>query len=91
VVPPGSGCAIALMRNPEAAGSLQGLHLIVNDIEAASAELAGRGAAASEPFHFVDGAQTPGPDPKRSDYGTFLTFADPDGTGWLVQEVGHQP
>ena len=91
VVPPGSACAIALMRNPDAAGSLQGLHLIVNDIEAASAELASRGVAASEAFHIEDGAQAAGPDPKRSDYGTFLTFADPDGTGWLVQEVGHQP
>jgi hypothetical protein len=75
----------------QAAGSLQGLHLIVDDIEAASAELSSGGVTATEPFHFEDGAHTPGPDPKRSDYGTFLSFTDPDGTGWLVQEVGHTP
>jgi len=89
VVPPGSACAIALMRNPDAAGSLQGLHLVVNDIEAARADLASQGVAASELFHFVDGAQLPGPDEKRGDYSTFMSFADPDGTGWMVQEVGH--
>ncbi len=90
VLPPGSGCAIALMRNPAAAGSLQGLHLVVNDIEAARAELASRGVAASEPFHVTDGAQVPGVDAERRDYSTFMPFTDPDGTGWLVQEVGHK-
>ena len=89
VLPPGSACAIALMRNPDAAGSVQGLHLVVNDIEAARAELAGRGIAAGELFHFEDGAQVSGPDAKRGDYGTFMSFADPDGTGWMVQEAGH--
>jgi catechol 2,3-dioxygenase-like lactoylglutathione lyase family enzyme len=91
LLPQGSACAIALMRNAEAAGSLQGLHLVVSDIDAARAELVSREVAASELFHFEDGAPTPGADPERSDYGTFLTFADPDGTGWMVQEVGHAP
>jgi catechol 2,3-dioxygenase-like lactoylglutathione lyase family enzyme len=87
LTPPGSGCSITLMRNLEAPGSLQGLHLIVTDIEAARAELVGRGVAASEIFHFVDGRQSHGPHPERADYGSFLSFSDPDGTGWLVQEV----
>jgi hypothetical protein len=42
----------------------------------------------SEVFHFDEGGQTDGPDPERRDYGSFLSFADPDGNGWLVQEVG---
>jgi catechol 2,3-dioxygenase-like lactoylglutathione lyase family enzyme len=86
--PPGSACAIALMRNTgPAAGSVQGLHLIVRDIEAARGELAGRGTAVSELFHFEDGRQGPGPDPARASYNSFFSFADPDGNGWLVQEV----
>ncbi len=89
LTPPGSGCSIALMRNPEAAGSLQGLHLVVRDIDAARAELTGRGVEAGEVFHYDAGGQVPGPDPNRGDYASFLSFQDPDGTGWLVQEVGH--
>ncbi len=89
VLPPGSACAVALMRNPSAAGSLQGLHLVVSDIDAARAELVNREVAASELFHIEDGSQTPGPDRDRRDYSTFMTFTDPDGTGWMVQEVGH--
>jgi catechol 2,3-dioxygenase-like lactoylglutathione lyase family enzyme len=88
VVPPGSDCAIALMRNPDAAGSVQGLHLVVDDIEEARAELVGRGVEAGEPFHVgQDGQQGQGVDPERRSYATFLPFSDPDGTGWLVQEV----
>jgi catechol 2,3-dioxygenase-like lactoylglutathione lyase family enzyme len=87
LTPPGSACSIAVMKNPDAAGSLQGLHLIVPDIEAARSELAGRGAAPSEIFHFGAGGQVPGPDPERRDYNSFLSFSDPDGNGWLVQEV----
>ena len=87
VTPPGSACSIALMRNQQAPGSLQGLHLIVSDIEAARSELAERGANPSEFFHFEEGGQTPGPDPERRSYNTFLSFSDPDGNGWLVQEV----
>src|SRR5215470_19454344 len=87
LTPPGSACSVTLMRNEEAAGSVQGLHLIVPDIEAAHAELKGRGASISEFFHFEVGGQVSGLDPQRSDYGSFFSFADPDGNGWLVQEV----
>jgi predicted enzyme related to lactoylglutathione lyase len=87
VTPPGSACSVTLMRNEEAAGTVQGLHLVVPDIDAARAELLGRGADVSEIFHFGAGGQQPGPDPARADYGSFLSFSDPDGNGWLVQEV----
>ena len=85
--PPGSGCSIILMANPGAARRVQGLHLVVIDVEAARDELAGRGVDVSEPFHFGADGQEPGLDPERRDYGSFLSFADPDGNGWLVQEV----
>jgi predicted enzyme related to lactoylglutathione lyase len=88
VTPPGSACSIAVMRNPQAAGNLQGLHLIVSDIDAAHAELVRRGTDVSEPFHFEDGKQVEGPHAQRGDYETFMAFSDPDGNGWLVQEVG---
>jgi catechol 2,3-dioxygenase-like lactoylglutathione lyase family enzyme len=87
LTPPGSACSIALMRNPDAAGTVQGLHLVVADIDAARAELTTRGVGISEPFHFAEHGQTPGPHPERADYGTFCSFADPDGNSWLVQEV----
>jgi len=60
----------------------------VNDIEAARAQLVERGVDVSEPFHFTAEGQQTGPSPKRADYESFLTFADPDGNGWTVQEVG---
>jgi catechol 2,3-dioxygenase-like lactoylglutathione lyase family enzyme len=85
--PPGSACSVTLMRNPDAAGSLQGLHLVVDDIDEARAELTGRGVEASEIFHFGPAGQTPGHHPQRASYDSFLSFADPDGNGWLVQEV----
>ena len=85
--PPGSACAIAVMKQPDRAGSVLGLHLIVTDIEAARDELLGRGVAVSEPYHFGEEGQMPGPDPERRDYNSFLSFEDPDGNGWLVQEV----
>jgi catechol 2,3-dioxygenase-like lactoylglutathione lyase family enzyme len=86
--PPGSACSIALMRGTDgSAGSLKGLHLIVEDIDAARAELLGRGAEVSELFHFEDGRQLPGPDAQRASYNSFFSFADPDGNTWLVQEV----
>jgi catechol 2,3-dioxygenase-like lactoylglutathione lyase family enzyme len=85
--PPGSACAVTLMKNLDAAGSVGGLHLMVSDCAAARAELVGRGVEVSEPFHFGAAGQSPGPDPERRDYGTFLSFADPDGNGWLVQEI----
>jgi predicted enzyme related to lactoylglutathione lyase len=87
LTPPGSACSVTLMRNDRAAGSLQGLHLVVTDIDAARAELAERGLDISEVFHFGPGGQLPGPDPQRGDYGSYLSFNDPDGNGWMVQEV----
>jgi len=87
LTPPGSACSIALMRNTDRAGSLEGLHLVVPDMDKARAELVDRGVKASEPYHFDNGQQTPGADPERRDYGTFMSFSDPDGNGWLVQEV----
>jgi catechol 2,3-dioxygenase-like lactoylglutathione lyase family enzyme len=88
VVPPGSACAIAVMKNAQAAGSVQGLHLVVSDIDAAHAELVDRGIDLSDLFHFEDGKQMPGSDPGHGDYNTFFSFGDPDGNGWMVQEVG---
>ncbi|MGI8855065.1 MAG: VOC family protein [Thermomicrobiales bacterium] len=87
LTPPGSACSIVLMRNTEAAGSVQGLQLVVADIDAARAALVERGTDVSDLFHFEAGGQMPGPDPQRSDYNSFLSFNDPDGNGWLVQEV----
>lgn len=90
LTPPGSACSVTLMKNP-AAGSLQGLHLIVDDIETARDELARRQVDVSEIFHFRDGRQVSGPDPNRGDYESFLSFSDPDGNGWMVQEVRGSP
>jgi catechol 2,3-dioxygenase-like lactoylglutathione lyase family enzyme len=87
LTPQGSACSVTLMRNPDAAGSVHGLHLVVDDIDAARAELTGRGVEASEVFHFGPAGQTPGHDPQRASYGSFVSFSDPDGNGWLVQEV----
>ena len=63
------------------------LTVVVNDIEAARAELVDRGVDVSEPFHVGAEGQTPGLHPERADYGTFASFKDPDGNGWLIQEV----
>jgi predicted enzyme related to lactoylglutathione lyase len=87
LTPPGSRCSITLMTNPESAGSVNGLHLIVSDIDRARAELVERGAEVSEPYHHTSTGETPGAHPERVDYGTFLSLRDPDGNGWLVQEV----
>jgi catechol 2,3-dioxygenase-like lactoylglutathione lyase family enzyme len=87
LTPPGSACAIAVMKQPERAGSLLGLHLIVSDIDAARSELVERGVETSEVFHFDEGGQQGGHDPQRRDYNSFISFSDPDGNGWLVQEV----
>jgi len=87
LTPPGSACSIAIMRNTESAGSAQGLHLVVTDIDVAHTELSARGVDVSDLFHFGPSGQTPGPDPERRDYNSFLSFSDPDGNGWMVQEV----
>jgi catechol 2,3-dioxygenase-like lactoylglutathione lyase family enzyme len=86
LTPRGSACSIALMKNASA-GSVQGLHLVVRDIEAASAELTQRGIDTTDIFHFEGANQVPGADPQRSDYNSWIAFSDPDGNGWMVQEV----
>ena len=87
LTPPGSACSITLMRNTEAPGSVQGVHLVVSDIDAARTELVERGTDVSDLYHFEAGGQMPGPDPQRSNYNSFFSFNDPDGNGWLVQEI----
>jgi catechol 2,3-dioxygenase-like lactoylglutathione lyase family enzyme len=95
--PPGSPCSIIFGRGVTSAvpGSAQGLHLIVSDIEAARADLVGRGVDVSEVFHDVGGVfhqagqkgRLSGPDGARRSYASFASFSDPDGNGWLFQEV----
>jgi catechol 2,3-dioxygenase-like lactoylglutathione lyase family enzyme len=88
LTPAGSACSITLMRNAQRAGAVQGLHLVVDDIQAACADLASKGVEIGEPFHFGPQGQAPGPHPQRLRYGSFASFSDPDGNGWLLQEVG---
>ena len=89
LVPPGSAAAIAIGTGISSMppGSLQGLHLCVSDIEAARDQLVSRGVEVGDPFHFNEAGQTPGLDPERGSYATFMPFQDPDGNTWLVQEV----
>src|SRR3984893_2689245 len=89
--PPGSGCSVSFGRGITVAapGSAVGA-LIVSDIKAAHDELIRRDIATSEMWHgasFPLEARLPGPAPKRTSYGSFFAFADPDGNAWLVQEV----
>jgi catechol 2,3-dioxygenase-like lactoylglutathione lyase family enzyme len=95
--PPGSEASIVIGEGITEArpGSAQGLQLVVRDIEAARAELIGRGVDVGEVFHDKGGIfyhlgtewQVIGPEPNRSDYGSFARFKDPDGNGWVLQEV----
>ena len=100
--PPGSGASVIFGKNLTAAapGSAQGLYLVVSDIGAARQELLRRGVEVSETFHSADdaytGADEPylfgssrvgGPDPERRSYRSHASFGDPDGNGWLLQEV----
>jgi catechol 2,3-dioxygenase-like lactoylglutathione lyase family enzyme len=100
--PPGSGCSIIFGRNVTAASpaSAQGLYLIVSDLAAAHDELLARGVEVSEPFHDAGGVHTgpdepylfgrvrvSGPDPEHRSYRSFASFHDPDGNGWLLQEI----
>lgn len=87
LTPPGSACSIAVMRQSDRAGSLQGLQVVVSDIEQARAELEARGVEVSELWHMDGGNQASGSDPNRADYASFFSFSDPDGNGWLIQEV----
>jgi catechol 2,3-dioxygenase-like lactoylglutathione lyase family enzyme len=85
LTPPGSACSITIGTGlaAMAPGSLQGLQLVVSDIEAARAELAARGVAVSAVQHFDDGVQAAGP---GGDWNSFVFFSDPDGNGWTVQQ-----
>jgi len=65
LTPPGSACSITIMRNADAPGSLQGLHLVVSDIDDARAELVARDVDVSDLFHFAEDGRMPGPDPQR--------------------------
>ena len=90
MTPPGSTCSITIGTGitDAAPGSVRGLHLVVPDIEAARAELVGRGVEVGETHHFEAGERRPGVDPAHRDYDTFMPFSDPDGNTWVVQEVG---
>jgi catechol 2,3-dioxygenase-like lactoylglutathione lyase family enzyme len=100
--PPGSSASIIFGKNvtPAAPGSAQGLYLVVSDVEAARQALLARGVEVSEAFHGAGGVYTgddepflfgshreSGPDPDRGSYRSFASFKDPDGNGWLLQEV----
>ena len=97
LTPPGSGCSIIFGKGVTSApaGSAEGLQLSVYDIDAARAGLIGRGVDVSEPFHDVTGifhhagdqGRLEGTAPERADYGSFASFSDPDGNGWLLQEI----
>ena len=97
MTPPGSPCSVMFGKGFTTAvpGSVQGTFLVVDDVEAARAELVGHGVDVSEVFHFdgnllrVAGTKghVPGPDPEGRSYFSFATFGDPDGNGWLLQQV----
>jgi catechol 2,3-dioxygenase-like lactoylglutathione lyase family enzyme len=97
LTPPGSACSIIFGTGVTSAapGSAQGLHLVVTEIDTARAELQSRGADVSEVFHDTGGVfhhagtqgRVPGPAPDHQSYGSFASFSDPDGNGWLVQEI----
>lgn len=89
LTPPGSECSIQIGQGitQVTPGTYQGLYLITSDIEATRAELVGRGVEVSEPFHFGTQGQTPGLEPERASYNSFVSFSDPDGNGWLIQEI----
>ncbi|GAA4141455.1 VOC family protein [Actinomadura keratinilytica] len=83
LTPPGSGCSIHLVTDGEP-GSVKGLTLVVGDIEAAHAELAGRGVPVSDVVHIEDGERRPGRGEKP--WSTMIFFSDPDDNRWVVQE-----
>ena len=100
--PPGSGCSVIFGKNVNAAspGSAQDLYLIVSDIQAARDVLLGRGVEISEVFHDAGGVyagtdqpylfgrlRVSGPDAEHRSYRSFASFSDPDGNGWLLQEI----
>jgi catechol 2,3-dioxygenase-like lactoylglutathione lyase family enzyme len=97
MTPPGSPCSVMFGKGftTAAPGSVQGTFLVVDDVEAAREELVRHGVDVSEVFHF-DGnllsvagtkGRVPGPDPEGRSYFSFASFSDPDGNGWLLQQV----
>jgi catechol 2,3-dioxygenase-like lactoylglutathione lyase family enzyme len=96
MTPPGSTCSVMFGKGftTAAPGSVQGTFLVVDNLDSTRAELAGHGVDVSEVFHFegdrlvVDArGRTPGRDPQGRSYLSFASFSDPDGNGWLLQEV----
>jgi catechol 2,3-dioxygenase-like lactoylglutathione lyase family enzyme len=97
MTPPGSSCSLIFGDGVTTAkpGSFDNFMLVVSDIEAARAELARHGVEVSEPFHDTGGvfphtgtrSRLPGPDPDRQSYASFASFSDPDGNGWVLQEI----
>jgi catechol 2,3-dioxygenase-like lactoylglutathione lyase family enzyme len=89
MTPPGSACSITVGTGitDAAPGSYRGTHLVVSDILEARDELVERGVEVSEVRHLESGKWMPGPDPDRSDYGSFADFSDPDGNTWVLQEA----
>jgi catechol 2,3-dioxygenase-like lactoylglutathione lyase family enzyme len=97
LTPPGSACSVSfgVGVTPVPPGSQQGLRLVVEDIEAARAELIDRGADVSEVFHGPAGrfhpedpsVRLPGPDPDGRSYSSHAVFSDPDGNGWVLQQI----
>lgn len=89
--PPGSNTSVHFGKGltPAVPGSAQGLYLIVADIEAARVSLKTHGAEVSDAFHraAVGGPALPGRDPEGRSYNSFATFSDPDGNGWILQEI----
>jgi catechol 2,3-dioxygenase-like lactoylglutathione lyase family enzyme len=88
--PPGSACSISFGVGLTSAepGSVSGLHLVVRDLQAAVDELTGRGVPIHGPRHMTAEGWQPGADPEHRDFNSFADFADPDGNGWVLQEVG---
>lgn len=89
--PPGSACSIifGVGLGEVTASPVKGMHLVVNDIEAAVADLYERGIATSAVFHMNLEGRFEGVDPDHADYGSYSGFEDPDGNGWVLQEVGY--
>ena len=82
LTPPGSACSVFFST-----GIAPGQDLVVDDIDAAKVELSGCGAEVSRVFHLDGAARVPGPAPGHESFGSYVSFSDPDGNGWLVQEV----
>jgi catechol 2,3-dioxygenase-like lactoylglutathione lyase family enzyme len=89
LTPTHSACSIAFGKGLTTAepGSAQRFELAVDDIESAREDLIRRGVDVSEPFHLDGGRFVPGLDPQRRSYLSYASFSDPDGNGWLLQEI----